>query len=169
MKKILLLLLTVVGMVSTASATDYYIGANTKDNGSNWEIKGQMTDADGDGTYSLIIQVPARFYVDGSDANDKLRNFYFTVFSSSTIDWDYAYRPTAGETWINNSVSEVTMNSTPSSSGGTIGYGTAYGDDSNKNYASALKIEYTPSENKVKATRLIAVASANNSFSTARL
>ena len=125
-----------------------------------------MTDADGDGTYSLIIQVPARVYVDGTDANDKLRMFYFTVFSSSTIDWNYAYRPTGGEKWINNTVSEIAMDENPSSSGGTIGYGSAYGDDTNKNFASALKIEYTPEENKVKATRLIAVASAKNSFST---
>lgn len=166
MKKLITLFLVLTGIVCSASATDYYVGANTVNDGAGWAIQGQMTDADGDGTYSLIIQVPARVYVDGTDANDKLRMFYFTVFSSSTIDWNYAYRPTGGEKWINNTVSEIAMDENPSSSGGTIGYGSAYGDDTNKNFASALKIEYTPEENKVKATRLIAVASAKNSFST---
>ena len=67
MKKLLLLALVIAGYVGTVSATNYYIGANTKDNGSNWDIQGQMTDDDGDGIYSLIIQVPARIYVENAD------------------------------------------------------------------------------------------------------
>ena len=50
MKKLITLCLALAGMVSTASATDYYVGAEIS---SSWSIQGQMTDEDGDGTYSF--------------------------------------------------------------------------------------------------------------------
>ena len=164
MKKFITLILAVAGYVGTASATDYYIGANTLDNGSNWAIQGQMTDEDGDGIYSLTIQVPVRVYV--SDGDDYFTKFYFTIFTSSTIDWNCAYRPTNGETWFSNNVAEIELSTNASLNEASIGYGNSYEDDANKNFASALKLDFDPSTMKLKATRLIAVITANNNWST---
>ncbi|MBQ7511940.1 MAG: hypothetical protein IJU11_04260 [Prevotella sp.] len=169
MKKILTLFLVFIGCVSTANATDYYIGANTdfSEGNTKWEIKGQMLDNDGDGTYSLIIQVPThQVYNETTYYYD----FYFNIFTGSSIDWSNAYRPT-GDTLIkgNEGGDEITMDEDPNANNNSIQYPIDWNDyDDNlvRNYASALKIDYTPSTHKLKVTRLIAVATANNSYST---
>ena len=150
MKKLLLLFLAVVGMVSTVSATDYYIGAEIS---SSWGIQGQMTDEDGDGTYSLIVNLPQQ------------TGMYFTIFTSNSITWSDAYRPdNTSSPWITNSVHEISMKES-NSNDYSIYYPIGY-DDGKKNFARAIRIDYTPSTKKLNVTRLIVVASGYNGWST---
>ena len=166
MKKLITLLLVLCGGISQASATDYYIGASTVDYGSSWEIQGQMIDMDGDGTYSLIIQVPSRATV---ESVEKFYDFCFTIFSSSTIagDWSNAFRPkdATGDFVITNNNDEVEMDES-NSNNFTIKYPNDWNGDEYRNYASALKLDYTPTTKKLKVTRLIAVSSGHNGWST---
>jgi hypothetical protein len=151
MKKLLLLFLTIVGFVGTASATDYYIGAEIN---SSWDIQGQMTDEDGDGTYSLIVNLPQQ------------TGMYFTIFTSNSTTWANAYRPdNESSPWITNSVHEINMLESSGANNNSIYYPIGY-DDANKNFARAIRIDYTPETHKLNVTRLIVVASGYNGWST---
>lgn len=155
MKKLLTLLLAVAGYVGTVNATDYYVGAEIS---SSWSIKGQMTDTDGDGTYSLIVDLPQA-------------NMYFTLWTANEINWqnNTVLRPSTSSPWITNTVHEITMLE-PGDDGyadnGSICYPVADTNDDNKNFARAIRIDYTPSSKTLAVTRLIVVASGYNGWST---
>jgi len=169
MKKLLLMILAVAGYVGTASATDYYIGANTGDNGNSWEIQGQMIDEDNDGTYSLIISIPKKEWV--SDNLQYFDQLYFTICTSSEFNWNNVFRPknVAENTDFvitnNESGNEVEMSEESSTKTGTINYPNSWQDSQYKNYASAIKIDYTPTTHILKVTRLISVISGYNGWS----
>lgn len=155
MKK-LLLLLVLACCIGTASATDYYLGGTF--NGSNtWSISGQLTDEDNDGTYSIFVELPTGW------------NFYFTIFTQNSVDWTTAgktvLRPTSKNPWINNKVQTIDLSSDDSNNG-AICYPTKDTDEKNKNFARALKIDFTESTKTLSVTRLIAVASGYNGWST---
>lgn len=135
-----------------AKATDYYVGAEIN---SSWSIQGKMTDPEGDGTFSLIVNLPQQ------------TGMYFTLFSTNSITWEKAFRPdNSSSPWITNSVYEINMLES-NSNGYSIYYPIGY-DDANKNFARAIQIDYTPSTtaNKLKVTRLIVVGSGYNGWST---
>lgn len=145
MKKLITLLLILTGMVSTASATDYSIGANE----GSWGIKGQMT-SNGDGSYSYIINLPANY-----------DNYLFTIFEGTEIadGWSNAYRPSgAGNNW------GLGDNNTPTMVKGGNDYVLSYPVSST--IARAIKVDFTPSTGACIVTRLIAVASGYNGWST---
>ena len=153
MKKLILMLLVLVCGVGQMKATDYYIGAEIS---SSWSIQGQLTDADDDGTYSLIVTLPT-----GQDG------MYFTIFPQNEVKWGEGevYRPDNASTpWITNSVHEINMLES-NSNGYSIYYPINNCGDSYNN-ARAIKIEYTPSTQKLNVKRLIVVASGYNGWST---
>lgn len=155
MKKLLLFLLVLAGGVSTASATDYYVGAEIN---SSWSIQGKMTDTDEDGTYSFIIDLPTA-------------NMYFTLWTANNINWtnNTVLRPSSSGPWISNSVHEITMlepGDVGYADNGSICYPVADLNEGNKNFARAIRIDYTPSTRKLNVTRLIVVASGYNGWST---
>ena len=167
MKKILLLLLLIAGGVSTASATDLYVGACTKQGSnseSSWEIKGKMTD-NGDGTYTYIATLPTFDYNSSTDNADL---FIFTIFKQNSISWadDAIYCTTSNRPWVDNSTYQFTMQAknvqdyqivypvyTPDSWGG-------------HNNARAIKIDFNTSTLNLTVKRLIVVASGYNGWST---
>ena len=155
MKKLITLLLVLCGGISQASATDYYVGSSITE---PWSIQGQMTDTDGDGTYSLIVDLPTK-------------NIYFTLFTANEVNWssEIVLRPSSSNPWITNTVHEIGMLE-PGDAGytdnGSICYPTTDTNDDKKNYARAIRIEYTPSSRTLNVIRLIAVASGYTGWST---
>ena len=167
MKKLLLLFLLIAGGVSTASATDLYVGACTKQGSnseSSWEIKGKMTD-NGNGTYTYIATLPTFDY---NSSSDKADLFIFTIFKQNSISWDddKIYCTTSNRPWVDNSTYQFTMQAqnvqdyqivypvyTPNSWGG-------------HNNARAIKIDFNTSTLNLTVKRLIAVASGYNGWST---
>ena len=145
-KKTILMLLVLVGGVMTANAEDVYsIGSDE----SGWGIRGQMT-ANEDGTYSYIINFPADY-----------DNYLFTIFEGDEIasDWSNAYRPVgAGANW------GLVDNNTPTLQKGANNYVLTYNVSGTR--ARAIKVDFTPSTGQCVVTRLIAVASGYNHWST---
>ncbi|MBQ9186767.1 MAG: hypothetical protein IJ144_02945 [Prevotella sp.] len=143
MKKLITLLLVLTGAVCTASATDYSVGSDQ----SGWSLNGTMTD-NGDGTYSYILNLPKDY-----------DNLLFTIFEGTTFNWDNAYRPkNAGNNW------GIDGNNTPTMEKGANNYVLTYPVSST--IARALQIDFTPSTGACTVTRLIAVASGYNGWST---
>ena len=132
--------------MGTVSATDYSIGAAEE---GNWIIKGQMTD-NGDGSYSYIINLPGNY-----------TNYLFTIFEGTTIasDWSNAYRPQgAGGNW------GLGGNNTPTMVKGANDYVLSYPVSST--HARALKVVFKPATGACTVTKLIAVGSGYNHWST---
>lgn len=156
MKKLLLLCLVLLGGFSTVSATDYYLGG-TFTASNTWSIFGQLTDEDNNGTYSIFVELPTGY------------NLYFTIFTQNGVDWTTSgktvLRPTTKEPWITNSVQTIDLSSDKSGNG-TICYPTTNTSEANKNFARALKIDFTESTKTLSVTRFIAVASGYNGWST---
>ena len=140
------MLLVLVGGVMTANAEDIYsIGSNE----SGWGIRGQMTDNE-DGTYSYIIDFPADY-----------DNYLFTIFEGDEIasDWSNAYRPVGAEAnW------GLVDNNTPTLQKGANNFVLTYNVSGTP--ARAIKVDFTPSTGQCVVTRLIAVASGYNQWST---
>lgn len=155
MKRFFTLLIGLIALVGTVSATDYYLGGNFEASNS-WCIKGQMTDDDGDGTYSIIAELPTGY------------DLYFTLFTTNEVNWSTngttVLRPTLSNPWITNTVQEIELKGNDDT--GTIHYPTTDNNDVNKNFARAILIEFTESTKKISITRLIAVASGTNGWST---
>lgn len=142
MKKFFTLLIMLTAIVSVASATDYSIGADE----GGWKIKGQMT-ANGDGTYSYIINFPANY-----------RDYLFTIFEGNAISWDNAYRP-------KGAVGDLGLgaNNTPTMEKKANNYVLTYPVSST--IARAIKVDFNPETGVLVATRLIAVISDLNGWS----
>ena len=164
-KKLILLLLVVCGGVS-ANATDYYIASNTVNNGSEWTNQGQMTDEDGDGTYTFIMNIHVKVWVENGDPYFDQQ--FFTICTSSSFSWENVYRPVSDGNYVitnNENGNVVTMNTNPNANNNVITYPNSWQDSQYKNYASAIKIDFTPSENRLVVTRLISIVSEHNSWS----
>lgn len=142
MKKILLLLLTFVGMVSTASATDYYIASDED----GWDNRTKMV-GNGDGTYTGIITLRPNY-----------DTFLFTIVEGETFAWANAYRPDgAGSNW------GIDSNNTPTMKKGVNEHVLSY--PASTTNARALKVVFNPTTGACTVTRLIAVTSSYNSWS----
>lgn len=155
MKK-LLLLLVLACCVGTASATDYYLGG-TFTASNTWSISGQLTDEDNDGTYSIFVELPVGY------------DLFFTIFTQNSVDWSTSggtvLRPKSSKNpWITNSVQTIDLSGTTDN--GAIRYPTTNTSDANKNFARALKIDFTESTKTLSVTRFIVVASGHNGWST---
>ena len=146
MKKLFTLILVLAGFVGTVSATDYSIGANEEN---VWAIKGQMTD-NGNGSYSYVINLPGNY-----------DNYLFTIFEGTVIEsnWSNAYRPQgAGGNW------GLGGNNTPTMVKGANDYVLSFPVSST--YARAIKVDFTPTSGACTVTKLIAVGSGHNGWST---
>lgn len=156
MKKLLLLTLVLLGGFSTVSATDYWVGGNFNSANDDWTTK-KMSE-NGDGTYSLFVNLNAK-------------NLFFGIFTGSTINWDTnSYKPVSNGPWINNSVQVIDVKY-PSddgykSSNKSICYPTIGTGDVNWNAASAIRIDFNPSTKKVSVSRFISVPNGYNGWST---
>ena len=155
MKKLITLLLAVAGYVSTASATDYWVGGNFNSGDDNWTTQ-QMSE-NGDGTYSLFVNLNAK-------------KLYFTIFTGSKINWHTnSYKPVSSGPWITNSVQEISVlyssDEGYNSTNDNIIYPTTESGD-NWNAASAIRIDFNPSTKKVSVSRFISVPNGYNGWST---
>lgn len=143
MKKLLLLFLAIAGMVSTASATDYYIASD--ENG--WANRTQMVE-NGDGTYTGIITLRPNYTA-----------FHFTIVEGDPYNVDNAYHPDGADNhW------GIDANNTPTMKKSVNDKVLTY--PANNTIARALKVVFNPSTGACTVTRLIAVASSYNSWST---
>ncbi|MBQ8065172.1 MAG: hypothetical protein IJ200_05905 [Prevotella sp.] len=155
MKKLITLLLVLTGMVGTANATDYYVGANE----GGWKIlDGKMTD-NGDGTFSKIINLPTDYL-----------DYWFTIFKDGEFgnDWSNAICPVNGDgygyqPWVTNT--DYVFNMYDGNNGGLINYPLGYNYASCFNFASAIKVVFDPTNMTLTVTRLVAVITSVNNWS----
>lgn len=154
MKKFITLLLVLTGMVSTASA-DYYVFVNE----GSWNLQTNctLTDADGDGVYSVIINFKTE---------DKLSwgQYHFVLSKANTLGdgWSNVIWTNFPDKDANASVfseDDFTL------SDSYVGDGKLYvpiTESTPKTYA--VKFEYTPSTHKFKATKMIGLKSNMDSW-----
>ena len=152
MKKLLLLLLVFTGMVSTASATsDYSIQF---DQDGNWYKLCDLTDEDGDGVYSAIVNMEEASKLGwgtctiqlctGESLVDGWGNALWANFDNdaSILSYDYF---TLSETYSKGGKLQIPIR-----------------DATLDTYA--IKFDYTANDKTIRATRLIEFASTNDNW-----
>ena len=154
MKKLITLLLVLCGGISQASA-DYYVFYN-QDGGWN-NILGTLTDGDGDGVYSAIINLE-----DASKIGWGLCTIVLSRENTLGDAWgNVIWANTGAEDKSVFSENDFTLSDSWTSDGKLNIPITAVTPNT-----YAVKLEYTPTTHKFSATRMIEFASSNDDWHT---